>query len=86
MLRIVLTAIVVLVTAAVGTARPVWPTPEAPVDLVRVLKAERELQLWRGGAVIASYRISLGRNPLGHKRQERDGRTPEALQAGLAQG
>jgi len=33
--------------------------------------------LTRGGKVIASYRIALGRNPVGPKRRHGDGKTPE---------
>ncbi len=54
-----------------------WPTPEDPPDKVIVRKADRVLQVWRDGLVIRSFRISLGRDPVGPKRQEGDGRTPE---------
>ncbi|TPL91854.1 L,D-transpeptidase family protein [Mesorhizobium sp. B2-3-12] len=46
------------------------------VDLVRVHKAERRLELI-GGKVLRSYGIALGGDPVGHKRQEGDRRTPE---------
>lgn len=54
-----------------------WPTPDNPPDKVRVVKSLRTLEVWKDGAVIRSYRISLGPNPLGHKLAEGDGRTPE---------
>jgi murein L,D-transpeptidase YafK len=54
-----------------------WPTPENPVDFVRVLKSKRVLELWRDGEMVRSFRISLGDNPVGHKENEGDGRTPE---------
>jgi murein L,D-transpeptidase YafK len=47
------------------------------VDLLVVNKSRRELLLLCRGAVLRSYRIALGSNPLGHKLQEGDGRTPE---------
>jgi murein L,D-transpeptidase YafK len=33
--------------------------------------------LLSGESVVRSYRVALGRNPLGHKEREGDGRTPE---------
>lgn len=42
-----------------------------------VNKSRRELLLLRGDSVLRSYRIALGRDPVGHKQQEGDGRTPE---------
>ena len=46
-------------------------------DLVLVHKKKREMVLLRGESVLRTYRISLGREPVGHKRREGDGRTPE---------
>ncbi|MEO5760421.1 MAG: L,D-transpeptidase family protein [Mesorhizobium sp.] len=47
------------------------------IDLVRVDKSDRRLELIGGGKVLRSYGIALGADPLGHKRQEGDERTPE---------
>ncbi|WAX94687.1 L,D-transpeptidase family protein [Aminobacter sp. NyZ550] len=47
------------------------------VDLVRVDKSERLLELLSGDKVVRSYAVALGANPVGHKRQEGDERTPE---------
>lgn len=49
----------------------------AQVDLVRVLKAERKLQLTSEGKVLNEFHVVLGGNPKGHKEQEGDKRTPE---------
>lgn len=49
----------------------------APVDRVVLSKSERRMDLYRQGAVIASYRVSLGLVPSGHKQREGDFRTPE---------
>jgi murein L,D-transpeptidase YafK len=46
-------------------------------DSVLVEKAERRLSLIRNGRIYRSYRVSLGREPLGHKQREGDMRTPE---------
>ena len=42
-----------------------------------VNKKKREMVLLRGESVLRTYRIALGREPVGPKRQEGDGRTPE---------
>lgn len=47
------------------------------VDLVRVLKSERKLQLISKGKVVHQFSIALGADPVGHKQQEGDERTPE---------
>lgn len=46
------------------------------IDKVFVIKSERVLKLLSGDTVIKTYRIALGNNPVGHKQQEGDGRTP----------
>jgi len=46
-------------------------------DRVLVVKSERQLYLMRGDAVLRKHRISLGQDPVGHKRREGDNRTPE---------
>lgn len=46
-------------------------------DSVLVEKTERRLSLIRNGQVYRSYRVSLGREPAGHKQREGDLRTPE---------
>jgi murein L,D-transpeptidase YafK len=47
------------------------------VDRVVVNKSRRELLLLSGEAVVRQYRVALGREPVGHKEREGDGRTPE---------
>lgn len=46
-------------------------------DRVHVDKSDRQLHLLRDGQVLRSYRISLGKNPVGDKQREGDLRTPE---------
>lgn len=55
--------------------RPPYNGPE--VTRIEVLKADRRMILYSGEKVLRRYRIALGSNPLGHKRHEGDGRTPE---------
>lgn len=49
------------------------------VDQVRILKSDRKLQLVSAGHVLKEFKIALGGNPIGHKMQEGDGKTPEGL-------
>jgi murein L,D-transpeptidase YafK len=53
--------------------------PQENADKVLVFKANRKLQLINKDRVIFECRISLGENPVGHKEQEGDERTPEGL-------
>jgi murein L,D-transpeptidase YafK len=46
-------------------------------DNVLVEKAKNTLTLFKNGKVIASYHVVFGGNPVGHKEQEGDERTPE---------
>ena len=46
-------------------------------DLVLVHKSERRMELLSKGAVLRSYMIALGGDPIGHKQRQGDGRTPE---------
>lgn len=46
-------------------------------DRVVVEKGARTLSLYRGGTLLKAYKIALGKNPVGAKQREGDGRTPE---------
>ena len=50
---------------------------ERPADLIVVEKAKRTLALSRQGTVLKTYRVALGGNPVGPKRQRGDQKTPE---------
>ncbi len=49
----------------------------AQADLVVVQKSQRQLQLIAEGRILRTFPIALGKNPVGHKQYEGDGRTPE---------
>lgn len=53
--------------------------PLSKPDKVLVVKSERKLYLLHDGQVVGSYFVQLGRNPVGPKIFEGDGRTPEGL-------
>jgi murein L,D-transpeptidase YafK len=48
-------------------------------DRVLVEKAKRSMHLMRNGHVLKSYRVALGGDPVGHKTQQGDSRTPEGV-------
>ncbi len=47
------------------------------IDKILVLKSQRRLQVFSKGKLIKSYKISLGRVPVGAKHFEGDDKTPE---------
>jgi len=68
--------------AAAGAAMPAaatTPRAAVPVDLVVIVKRRRLLQLLYRDRLMRTYRVALGTNPVGHKRERGDGRTPEGL-------
>ena len=46
-------------------------------DRIVVLKAQRQLLLYKGAGLLRSYPVALGGSPVGPKRHLGDGRTPE---------
>jgi len=61
-----------------GTATPEPPLILPEIDLIRVDKSERTMQLYSGGALVHTITdIQLGDEPQGPKRFEGDERTPE---------
>ena len=49
------------------------------IDRILVEKSERKLSILRGGKVLKTYRVALGRNPIGAKEEEGDNKTPEGI-------
>jgi murein L,D-transpeptidase YafK len=46
-------------------------------DRIAIDKSARSLTLFRRGQPLKTYEVALGSNPVGHKQQQGDGRTPE---------
>jgi murein L,D-transpeptidase YafK len=67
----------------VATCYYFYPEPAIPegsrVDHIVVFKSERRLVALAQGKTVKSYRVSLGRDPLGDKHSEGDCRTPEGI-------
>jgi len=67
-----------LLAAGIWAHHAQSPLPvDARADLVVVDKAERRLTLYSNGIALRSYRVALGREPVGDKDREGDERTPE---------
>jgi murein L,D-transpeptidase YafK len=56
---------------------PLFALPHA--DRIIVHKKEHTMELMHAGRVIKTYKIALGRNPVGPKQREGDFRTPEGV-------
>lgn len=70
-MRIALTVLLLLIASYDHAAQPV------SADLVVVDKSDKRLYLYRQQKLLAAYPVAFGANPVGHKRQEGDERTPE---------
>lgn len=57
--------------------QPVQAAVRQQADKVLVLKSQRLMLLLKDGEILKSYRVALGRRPVGHKHHQGDGRTPE---------
>ena len=77
LLAVCATAVVAADYAQVFRTEPALVAEPERADLVRVEKGARRLTLLREGRVLATYPVSLGFTPVGHKQREGDGRTPE---------
>jgi murein L,D-transpeptidase YafK len=80
--RVVLLSSLAALLATVGGLVWVnWPIDRLPrdtrADRVVVEKAGRRLTIFRAGVPLKTYRVALGRVPVGPKTREGDRRTPE---------
>ena len=75
-------AVVLAAVASVAWGYPLWRhgdvlSPGAVCDRVVLVKHERRLTLYRRGRPLKTYRVALGRNPVGPKRMQGDKKIPE---------
>ena len=61
--------------AGCSSGLPVYRGPE--VTRIQVFKGARVMQFLHHSSLLKQYSFDLGFNPVGHKLQEGDGRTPE---------
>jgi murein L,D-transpeptidase YafK len=78
---VLLVCAIVLVLGVYVYEHHVWnPLPAGTiVDRIIVEKSERRLSIFRDGKRLKSYRVALGRNPVGAKQEEGDMKTPEGV-------
>jgi murein L,D-transpeptidase YafK len=71
-------------TCAIGVvfcAHHNWaPLPNGTIiERIVVEKSARKMSIFREGKQLKTYRVALGRNPIGPKQQEGDMKTPEGI-------
>jgi murein L,D-transpeptidase YafK len=54
-------------------------TDDIQIDNIVVYKSKREMLVYSNGELQKTYKISLGRQPIGHKEFEGDKKTPEGI-------
>jgi murein L,D-transpeptidase YafK len=52
---------------------------EIQIDRLVVYKSKRQLLAYSNGQIVKTYKISLGRQPIGDKEFEGDKKTPEGI-------
>ena len=78
---ILLIFVAVLVLGTYIYAHHVWNPLSAgtAIDRILVEKSARRLSIFANGHKLKTYRVALGRNPVGRKEQEGDMKTPEGI-------
>jgi hypothetical protein len=80
LLLILLLCCLLAVGVLAGAHLNLHPLPSnSTADRVLVEKSIRRLSLLRNGTLLKTYRVALGRAPVGPKEQEGDQRTPEGI-------
>ena len=78
--RTTLTFLPFALLAACGTPESKFRQYDGPpVTQILVNKGERRMYLMNGGTVLKSYDVGLGNEPVGSKRFDGDGKTPEGV-------
>lgn len=74
-----LTVLLVSLSVVIGWANHLDnPLPnDVRADLIVVEKSKRELTVYSQGKPLKTYKVALGREPVGPKRREGDKKTPE---------
>ena len=83
-MKVLLIVVLLLCLIALGVGAAAYanfdPLPrDAVADRVLVEKSARRLTLMRDGNALKTYRVALGRAPIGSKEYEGDQRTPEGI-------
>ena len=74
------TALIVLALAGLPACGSKFRSYDGPeVTRIVVKKGDRKMYLLHGTEVLKSYKVGLGGNPVGDKKVEGDGKTPEGV-------
>lgn len=80
---VIISFIIILLIFACTAIYNLLPEKKLPkgtkIDYLLVEKSERAMKAYSGDKLIKTYKISLGRNPEGHKVFEGDQKTPEGI-------
>lgn len=76
-MRLALLLVLALVGTLVAAGNALAAAPV--IDKLLIHKYERELQVISEGEVIRTFRVALGKQPVGHKQEVGDQRTPEGI-------
>jgi murein L,D-transpeptidase YafK len=76
---VLIVAVLALVFLTYSYAHHVWnPLPPGTrIDRILIEKSARRLSVFTNGRKLKTYRVALGRNPVGAKQEEGDYKTPE---------
>lgn len=70
---------VLLFVCVTNFSQTPYAQPPARADRIVVEKSKREMKLMRGGEVLKTYQVALGRQPVGAKDRQGDHKTPEGV-------
>jgi len=78
---VLLAVVLALVCVTYLYAHHLWdPLPRGTkIDRIVIEKSARKLSLFVDDKSLKSYRVALGRNPIGAKQEEGDNKTPEGV-------
>src|SRR5437588_11075697 len=78
---VLIAAVLALVGFSYLYAHYIWnPLPRGiTIDRILIKKSARKLSVLANGETLKSYRVALGRSPVGAKQQEGDNKTPEGV-------
>jgi murein L,D-transpeptidase YafK len=69
----------ILATTLFVFALSSFASVQPQADRIVILKSQRTMHLYRAGAIIKTYNVALGSQPVGAKTRQGDHRTPEGV-------
>jgi murein L,D-transpeptidase YafK len=78
-MKIIMYIVFALLIGACGFPADRILNDNVKADRIMLIKSERKLLLLTNGHVLKTYKVALGRNPIGPKIKAGDGKTPEGL-------